>query len=90
MPKYPFPPLLNLPPRRFLLLLIEHYLFSSLNEFLYSSLMAEHQQRVRHLEGAQRRIEERIRELTLQRNSLRQEEITEEIELILLNQPVEK
>lgn len=86
-PTYPFPPRLNLPPKRFLALLIEHYLFAALNGILYSSFMAEHQQRVRHLEGALRRIDDRAQELTLRRNALRQEEITEEIELILLNQP---
>jgi len=84
----PFPPRLNLPPERFLALLIEHFLFAALHELLYSSLMAEHQQRVRHLEGALGRVDDRVQELTLRRNTLRQEEITEEIELILLNQPV--
>ncbi len=82
---HPFPPALNLRPERFLTLLLEHYLFSALHELLYGSLMAEHQQRVRHLEGALRRVDDRIQELTLRRNSVRQEEITEEIELILLN-----
>jgi F-type H+-transporting ATPase subunit gamma len=84
---HPFPPGLSLTPERFLALLIEHYLFAALHEILYSSLMAEHQQRVRHLEGALGRVDDRIQELTLRRNALRQEEITEEIELILLNRP---
>jgi len=84
---HPYPPGLNLTPERFLALLIEDYLFAALHGILYSSLMAEHQQRVRHLEGALGRVDDRIRELTLRRNALRQEEITEEIELILLNQP---
>jgi F-type H+-transporting ATPase subunit gamma len=84
-PPYPFPPRINLPAERFLALLIEHYLFAVLHELLYSSLMAEHQQRVRHLDGALGRVDDRTRELTLRRNAVRQEEITEEIELILLN-----
>ncbi len=82
-----FPPRLNLPAERFLALLIEHYLFAVLHELLYSSLMAEHRQRVRHLEGALGRVDDRTQELTLRRNAVRQEEITEEIELILLNLP---
>ena len=49
--------------------------------------MAEHRQRVRHLEGALQRVSTRSQELRLRRNALRQEEITEEIELIMLNLP---
>jgi len=54
---------------------------------LYSSLIAEHHHRLRHLDAALRRLDERTRGLELRRNLLRQEEITEEIELILLNLP---
>jgi F-type H+-transporting ATPase subunit gamma len=86
-PAYPYPPLLNLPPAEFLRRLVEHYLFAALHELLYSSLMAEHQHRLRHLESALRRVDERVHALELRRNLSRQEEITEEIELILLNRP---
>ncbi len=84
-PAHACPPRLNLAPESFLATLIEHYLFAALHELLYSSLMAEHQQRVRHLSGALERIDSRVRELGQRRNLLRQEEITEEIELMLLN-----
>jgi len=84
---YPFPPRLNLPPQAFLELLIEHYLFAALHRILFSSLMAEHQQRVRHLEGALQRVDDITQQMAIRRNALRQEEITEEIELILLNLP---
>jgi len=84
---HPFPPLLNLPPAEFLERLIDHYLFAALHALLYSSLIAEHQHRLRHLDAALRRLDERTRGLELRRNLLRQEEITEEIELILLNLP---
>jgi len=84
-PPHPYPPRLNLAPADFLDALIQHYLFAALHGLLYSSLMAEHQQRVRHLEGALERIDGRVRELKERLNLLRQEEITEEIELILLN-----
>ena len=47
--------------------------------------MAENRRRMQHLEGAIRRLEERTSELALKRNALRQEEITEEIEVILLS-----
>jgi F-type H+-transporting ATPase subunit gamma len=84
-PTRPFPPRLNLSPPRFLELLVDQYLFAALHALLYESLMAEHQHRLRHLQGASKRVEGRIRELTLRCNVLRQEEITEEIELILLS-----
>jgi F-type H+-transporting ATPase subunit gamma len=84
-PAHPFPPRLSLDPETLLAALVEQYLFAALHALLYSSLMAEHQQRVRHLGGALERIESRVRELGQQRNLLRQEEITEEIELMLLH-----
>ena len=83
----PFPPRLNLGPAAFLTALVEHVLFAGLHALLFGSLIAEHQQRVRHLEGALQRVDSRAEELGQLRNLLRQEEITEEIELILLNLP---
>lgn len=84
-PRHAYAPRLNLAPTRFFGLLVEHYLFAELHALLYSSLLAEHQRRIGHLDGALGRIDDRIGALTLTRNRLRQEEITEEIELILLN-----
>ena len=86
-PEHRSPPLLNLPPGAFLERLVDHTLLAALQALLYSALTAEHQHRLRHLEGALNRIDERTRALTLRRNLWRQEEITEEIELILLNRP---
>ncbi|WP_461481955.1 F0F1 ATP synthase subunit gamma [Porticoccus sp.] len=78
------PPLLHLPPREFLLQLTEQYLFAVLHGVLFTSLMAENHHRVAHLEGAVRHLEEESAELARACNVLRQEEITEEIEVILL------
>jgi F-type H+-transporting ATPase subunit gamma len=86
-PAYPNPPLLNLEPDRLLASLVEHHVFAALQAHLFGSLMAENRQRVRHLEGALSRVDDRVQELRQRRNLLRQEEITEEIELILLNLP---
>ncbi len=83
--RYPSPPRLNLAPATFYDQLVDHYLFAALHDLLFSSLMAEHEQRVRHLQGALQRVDSHIQSLGLRRNLLRQEEITEEIELILLN-----
>lgn len=84
-PRSGYAPLLNLEPRLFLAELAEHYLFAVLHGIFYSSLMAENQRRMEHMDYAVRRIEEGSRLLALRRNSLRQEEITEEIEVIMLN-----
>jgi F-type H+-transporting ATPase subunit gamma len=65
--------------------LSDHYLFAALNEILYSSLMAENQRRVRHLDGAVDHLDARSAELARQSNARRQEEIIEEIEVILLS-----
>ena len=47
--------------------------------------MAESQQRVMHLDGAVQHMDEQSEELHRQSNVLRQEEIIEEIEVILLS-----
>jgi F-type H+-transporting ATPase subunit gamma len=52
---------------------------------LYTSLMVENRRRVTHLEGAVKHMDEESDELRRQCNTLRQEEIIEEIEVILLS-----
>lgn len=79
------PPLLNQTPRAFIAELTDHYLFAALHKVLYTSLMAENHRRVAHLEGAMAHLDEQSEKLTRQCNTLRQEEITEEIEVMLLN-----
>lgn len=82
---FPFPPVLQLAPRDFLLELTGQYLFAALHALLYSSLMEENRSRISHLEGAVKRIEEQSDGLARRCSALRQEEIIEEIEIILLN-----
>jgi F-type H+-transporting ATPase subunit gamma len=79
------PPLLNLPPAEFLLELIDHFLLAKINHVLNTSLMAENTRRVTHLENAVRHLSEQSAELNRKSRSLRQEEIVEEIEVILIN-----
>lgn len=83
--RYPYPPVLHLAPREFLAELAEHYLFALLHEMLYTSLMAENYRRVTHLEGAVKHLDEESADLARRCNALRQEEIVEEIEVILLS-----
>jgi F-type H+-transporting ATPase subunit gamma len=84
-PQFSYPPLLTLPPEAFLAELIDHYLFAALHEIMYVSLMAESLQRVQHLNGAVQHLDEKSANLQHQSNALRQEEIIEEIEVILLS-----
>lgn len=82
---FAYPPLLNVAPQALLAGLIEEYLSAMLYELLYSSLMAENQRRIEHMDSAVRRLDKAVTDLLLRRNSMRQEEITEEIEIILLS-----
>jgi F-type H+-transporting ATPase subunit gamma len=82
---YRYPPQLNLPEEFFYKELVDHYLFAALYEMFYTSLMAEHYRRVQHLQGAIDRLEQQVDELGKKRNVIRQEEITEEIEVIMLS-----
>ena len=80
-----YPPELNLEPKHFYGQLVEQYLFFRLHELLYSSLQTENEMRIKHLGSAIDRLTEKIDDLTNKWRIMRQEEITEEIEIILLN-----
>jgi len=84
-PRFAHAPLTQLLPQAFLGELLDHYLYSVLHEIMYVSLMAENLRRVRHLEGAVRHLDEKSSALLRKVNALRQEEIIEEIEVILLS-----
>ncbi|UZR27985.1 F0F1 ATP synthase subunit gamma [Methylococcus mesophilus] len=80
----PFPPLLYQKPDAVFRHLVEHYLFAVLHWLLDRSLLSEHQYRIRHLDGATRRIQDTQEALRSGNNRLRQEEVTEELQVILL------
>lgn len=84
-PRFSYPPALNLSATEFLLGVARQYLFAVLHEVLYASLLEENRSRAAHLEGAVRHLEDLSGELAQQLNQLRREEITEEIEVLLLN-----
>jgi len=81
----PFPPLLTLPAPVFFSQLVDFYLFSLLHAIFYSALMAESRARLAHLESAIQRLERDATDLLRRRNILRQEEITEEIQMLMLS-----
>jgi F-type H+-transporting ATPase subunit gamma len=77
-------PLLQMTPDIFFGSLLPRFLYLTLTELFTASLLLENHYRVQHLEGAITRLEERIAVLGGRARSLRQEEITDEIETILL------
>lgn len=79
------PPLTNLPPPQLIGELLEQYLLALAHAWFFSALMAENQRRMQHLDQAGHHLEHQLEELGKRRNMLRQEEITEEIEVILLS-----
>lgn len=60
-------------------------LFAALHQIFYDSLLAENQRRIQHVDYAVHKIERDSQARTRQRNRLRQEEITDEIEVIMLS-----
>ena len=86
--RYGNPPVLNLETSDFFSDLIDHYLFAVLHEIFYISLMAENQRRLQHLEGAVKHLDDETVNLRRKSQIYRQEEITEEIEVILLNSEI--
>ena len=84
-PEFSDPPLLNMSPRLVLGELIELCLFSLLHKMFYGALLAENRARIAHLEGAIQHLEREGSELERKRNGIRQEEITQEIELLMLS-----
>jgi F-type H+-transporting ATPase subunit gamma len=78
-------PLINLPSSQLLGELLEHYLFAVTHFWFFAALMAENQHRMQHLDQAAHHLEQQVEELGKRRNVLRQEEIIEEIEVILLS-----
>lgn len=83
--RFSYPPILNLDPRALAVDLVDHYLFAALHAVFYSSLMAENQRRFQQMDHALQHLERTTAELKVRRNIMRQEEITEEIEVILLS-----
>lgn len=82
--KYSNPPKLNVDPNQFLTRFLQNYILAVLQYVFYGSLLCENIFRLRHLEDAVRRMEQRQCELKRKTNAVRQEEITEELEIIML------
>jgi F-type H+-transporting ATPase subunit gamma len=84
-PGFPYPPLVNMAPLELFSKIVDQYLYAVLHEVLYGALLAENHRRLLHMERALNHLEENRARLRLRYNAVRQEEITEEIEVILLS-----
>jgi ATP synthase len=84
-PAFAFAPLLNVPPVELRLPIIEQFLFALFYRIFYLSFTAENHERLRHMEGAMNKIRDQQQRLKQVANSLRQESITEDLEIILLS-----
>ncbi len=83
--KLQFPPLLNLASSDLRPQLFEQYLFALFYGIFYQSFMAENHERLRHMDGALNKLREDEEGLRRRSNALRQESITEELEVIMLS-----
>ena len=79
------PPLLNVTQETFLFEFIQHYLFSTLYSILYQSFFSENYQRLRHLDSSLEKMDKTLTSLNHKFNLLCQEEITQEIQVIMLS-----
>lgn len=84
-PRMPFPMDLDLDPADFLAAAMRQHLFAAPLAALYESLLVENRRRLDHMDQALRKMDDRLADLGRERNRRRQEEITEDIEMILLN-----
>ena len=79
------PPVMLMSPAALYAELLQHYLWAVLHASFYGSLMVENRKRLQHMERAINRLDDHTQELRRRFNLLRQEEITEEIEMIMLS-----
>jgi F-type H+-transporting ATPase subunit gamma len=84
-PPRAFPPRLNLPPEQFMERLAEQAMLMSMKEVFAGSLLAENRRRLEHMDNALRRLDRITEDLSRKLNAYRQEDITMEIETIMLS-----
>jgi len=72
-------PSIQLPAEQMFSILIRQYLFVSLYRAFAESLASEHASRLNSMQAAEKKIDERIKQLTAQYRSRRQNAITEEV-----------
>jgi len=79
-----YPPLITLSPGELAAGLFEQFLLAILDRAFTLSFLAENRQRLQHMNGALDSLDQTLEELEKHGHELRQEEITEELEILLL------
>lgn len=82
---FSYPPLLYLDSKNFFVEFLDQYILAAMSQIFYQSFFAEHQQRYRHTDGAVHWLEKAATKFLLKFNAMRQEEITEAIEEMMLS-----
>ncbi|CEG57752.1 F0F1 ATP synthase subunit gamma [Legionella fallonii] len=85
VPDFSVPPVLNLSRDLFLAEFIDNYLFAMFHSVFYKSFFVENHQRFFHLNHALDRLDRKKSDLKGHLKLVRQEEITEEIQIIMLS-----
>jgi len=80
-----YPPRLTLEPAQFFTALAEQALLMSLQSAFSLSLIAENRRRLEHMDRALGRLDDTTEALARRMHAARQEEITQEIEVIMLS-----
>ncbi len=78
-------PELNLPAETFVREFVDHYLDAALHSIFATSLLSENRARLAHMTVAIDRLDENVSTFARRIHRLRQEEITREVEIILLS-----
>jgi len=81
---FKFPPITDIKPEKILSNLIVEYIFSNIYRSYLESFLSENSVRLMNMNNASRTIEKSIKRLEIEKNYYRQEEITGEIQEILI------
>lgn len=82
---FSYAPLLNVSPELLFPKLLHYHLFTLLHHVFYQSFLSENQLRFQHMENAISQLDKKIDNLSHQFNEGLKEDITEEIELLVLS-----
>lgn len=82
---FAYEPIINTSPDEFLAEYLVYFFMANLHHVFYQSMMSENEKRFQHVNNAKLRLQRRQMRLAHAINRLRQEEIIEEIENILLS-----
>ncbi len=80
---FEYPPIVDISPREIFIDILTEYIFSNIYKAYLESFLSENGVRLMNMNNASKSIEKNIKQLEIERNYYRQEEITNEIQEIL-------